>query len=105
MSIFNRPKPVSQKYAVCEKSENCVVKAGLAYTPAMVRELTEQGIAVSGANADAMFFDGSEKPSFTVPVERQRGCDAIDAWEASREARSRLIKAHLKDKEIYGDLR
>lgn len=102
MSIFNRPQQ-SRNFAVCEKSENCVVKAGLAYTPSMVMELTEQGIAVSGANADAMFFDGSESPSFSVPIERQRGVDAVDAWEASRSARSKLITAHLRDKRMYDD--
>lgn len=102
MSLFNRPQQ-SRNFAVCNKSENCIVKAGLAYTPSMVMELTEHGISVSGANADAMFFDGSVSPSFDVPVERQRGVDAVDAWEASRSSRSKLIKAHLNDKRLYDD--
>lgn len=102
MSIFNNNLR-SRNFAVCNKSENCIVKAGLAYTPSMVMELTEQGIAVSGANADAMFFDGSASPSFDIPIERQRGVDAVDAWEASRSSRAKLITAHLKDKHMYDD--
>lgn len=101
MSIFgkiNHPA-VSQR---CNPVENCKVKAGLAYTPAMVMEATEQGIAVSGANIDAMFYDGEDNPSFDLAADQRRGVDANDVWYAAREARSRLINAHLKDKRRYG---
>ncbi|QXN75257.1 hypothetical protein [Microvirus mar52] len=101
MSIFGKINHGST-FQKCEPVENCKVKAGLAYSPAMVMEATEQGIAVSGANIDAMFFDGTDNPSFDLATDQRRGVDANDVWNASREARARLINAHLKDKRKFG---
>lgn len=101
MSIFAK-KNHGLTLCKCEPVENCRVKAGLAYSPAMVMEATEQGIAVSGMNIDSMFYDGTDNPSYDLAADQRRGVDANDVWNAARDARSRLIQAHLKDKRKFG---
>lgn len=62
--------------------------------------MVDKGIAVSSIN-DSIFYDGEVNPSFDVPIEEQRGVDIVDAWNASRTARKRILQAHFNDKKMY----
>lgn len=74
---------------------------GLSLTPSDVKRCVESGIPVTPANA-GMFIEGVDNPSTVLPVDELRGCDIVDAWEASQSVKSKLIKAHLNDVSVYG---
>lgn len=74
---------------------------GLSLSPSQVSKMAEKGISVSTQIANS-FVDGSPNPTFDVPIEELRGVDVNDVWNASQDAKKRIISAHLKDKEIYG---
>ncbi|WGL30916.1 hypothetical protein [Dipodfec virus UOA04_Rod_524] len=75
---------------------------GLAVTPAEIQELTMRGVPVNSTNA-SMFVEGtSGQGSFTLAADELRGADIVDAWNASRDAQSKLVKAHVNDVSNYG---
>ena len=66
-------------------------------------QLTERGIPVSSQNMpEGSFFDGEVNPSWTVPIERDRGIDVADVWQAQQESRSKLRNAHRSDIAKHG---
>ena len=66
-------------------------------------KLTERGIPVSSQNMpEGSFFDGEVNPSWTVPIERDRGVDVADVWQAQQESRSKLRNAHRSDIAKHG---
>lgn len=77
------------------------VVPGLAFTPAQMAKMAEKGIPISTQSAD-QFVDGSLNPSFDIPIEDRRGVDVNDVWNASKDAKAKIINAHRKDKELYG---
>lgn len=74
---------------------------GLSMTPADIQRCVQQGIPVSAANLDS-FIDGVDNPSTSLPVDELRGVDIVDAWNASRDAKKKLARAHLNDIKTYG---
>lgn len=93
---------IPSSFAHCVSSgSDPITQPGLAITPADALRLTERGIPVSAVNASE-FYDGDPNPSWTVPLERSRGVDPADAWEAQQTSRKRIRKAHLTDVEVYG---
>lgn len=52
--------------------------------------------------ARRFFFDGEVNPSWTVPIERDRGVDVADVWQAQQESRSKLRNAHRLDIAKHG---
>lgn len=91
-----------RRTALCEPSEDFLkVKEGLAYTPSQMYELMEKGIPISMQNTGT-FVDGEPNPSWNVPLERERGVDASDVWQAQQEARKRIHTAHISDIRKHG---
>lgn len=76
-------------------------KQGLAVTPSDMSNMLSRGIPISAQINEELFFDGLDNPSFDIPIEEQRGVDVNDVWLAQRQARSKLISAHKRDKELY----
>ena len=76
-------------------------KPGLAYTPSDMIRLAERGIPVS-SQASSDFYDGSLNPSWSVPMERTRGVDVSDMWEAQQESRAKIRNAQRNDVKKYG---
>lgn len=72
------------------------VKNNLSVTPSDMLDMTNAGVAVSTASADA-FFDGDQSSSFDIPREYTRGYDAVDAFNYQSESRSKV-------KNVYKDL-
>lgn len=94
MSFKDKLKSKKQILATCVRDGDFpATKPGLAYTPAQMMKLAERGVPISSANIDSHFFDGQVNPAWDIPLERQRGIDVSDIWQAQREARSNLRKA------------
>lgn len=77
-------------------------KQGLSMSPADVARCASRGIAVTSQINDSLFFDGTDNPSFELPLEMQRGVDVADVWQAQQSARKRVLDAAKRDKELYG---
>lgn len=67
-------------------------KQGLAYTPADMARMHAAGMPVNSANLVNQFYDGDKNPSFDVALERQRGVDPAEIWEASQTAKAKIKK-------------
>lgn len=77
-------------------------KQGLSMSPADISRAVSRGVAVSSQLNEELFFDGDDNPTFDVPIERQRGVDVADVWQAQQSARKKILSAAKKDKEMYG---
>ena len=83
-----------QVLATCVREGDFLpTKPGLAYTPAEMLKLAERGVPISSATVDSNFFDGQVNPAWDIPIERQRGIDVSDVWQAQQDARANLRKA------------
>lgn len=65
-------------------------KSGLAYTPSDMARMHAAGMPVNSANLINSFCDGDKNPSFELPIERQRGVDIAEVWEASLTAKKKI---------------
>ena len=77
-------------------------KPGLAYSPAKMMELAERGIPVSSQSVGT-FFDGVVTPTWEVPLERARGVDIADVWQAQAESRHKLHTAKIEKVQVSKD--
>lgn len=101
---------MKEKFVSTGRLSHCVAdglflrtRQNLAYTPSQMMLLTERGIPVSSQNMpEGSFFDGEINPSWTVPIERDRGVDVADVWQAQQESRSKLRNAHRSDIAKHG---
>lgn len=85
--------------------DNAYIKttSNLSTTPADIRRLVAQGIPVSSSNASS-FCDGvAGVGALPLAIDERRGVDIVDAWNASRDAQSKLVSAHKADVKQYGD--
>lgn len=81
-------------------SPDLKVRGGLSVSPAEMMEFTSRGIAISSSNLQ--YCDGDTSPSMDVPIELARGVDAADVWQASQNAKKKLVNVHVKDVQNYG---
>lgn len=89
-------------FATCTCASGDVkTKPSLAVTPADALRMAERGVPVAAANIDS-FYDGDVNPSWTISIDRQRGVDVADVWDAQKSARKRIKSAHVSDTYIYG---
>ena len=80
-------------FAMCKRRPGeLAVKAGLAYTSAEMFELWKQGVPISNENMGTPTFE-SDKTVWNIPIERQRGVDIADVWQAQQTARRRVKQA------------
>ena len=94
--MFNYRKPVSPVTVTGKEykyNENLKVVGGLAVTPSQMLDLTQRGIAISSSN-NMQYNEGSEDPSFDLPIDARRGVDVNDVWDAQANARRKLINAN-----------
>lgn len=81
------------KFNLC----SCIRKEGelctqpnLAYTTGDMFDLWKRGIPIDNQNVTSNFFDGDKNPSWDVPIERCRGIDIADIWQAQQDARHKV---------------
>lgn len=72
------------------KDTDVVVVPDLAITPAKMRQLNAQGIAVASGNQSLAFETGHDSKSFDVPLENRRFVDVADLFQAQVTARKKL---------------
>lgn len=77
---------------ICQEIEDLPVRSGLAMTPAEMNQAALQGRAISTSN-ESFFFDGTENPTWDVPLMSQRGIDIATAWETAQSAKKKIGKA------------
>ena len=91
-----------QVFATCQRKEGeLITKGGQAYTPAQMYQMAKQGIPVSSANCPTM-QDGEPNPSWDITLERIRGVDPADLWQAQQDIRRKVKSAHRNDVAKYG---
>lgn len=78
-----------------------VVKSGLALTPSQMMKMSEHGIPVSAQLNDSLFYDGTENPTWDVPLDLARGIDVAELWAENKSIRAKFKKAHVNDVQKY----
>jgi len=87
------------------KEDEAVVQNNLSYTPSQMMEMAEQGIAISAQNVNPdNFFDGVpvNESTFNMPLERLRGVDVADCWQASMSAKKKAKEGLKNDIKQFG---
>lgn len=82
-----------------------IVQNDLAYTPSQMMELMERGIPVSNQTVNPeMFFDGVsvKESTFELPLDRLRGVDVADCWQAEQSVKKKAKKGLKQDIAKYG---
>ena len=83
-------KKRSYRFAECKRKQGELpVQAGLAYTSSEMFDLWKQGVPISNDNMGTPTFETDK----TVWIERQRGVDIADVWQAEQTAKVRLKRA------------
>lgn len=76
---------------------------GLAYTPHEMLASAERGVPISTLTMSPdLFNDGNVNPSFDVPIDRLRGVDVADCWQASETAKKKARKGLKNDINTFG---
>lgn len=92
---FSRPR---------RKEGESVVQNDLSYTPSQMMEMSEKGISVSAQNVNPdMFYDGDTNPSFELGLERLRGVDVADCWQAEQSIKKKAKNGLKNDIKKYGN--
>lgn len=99
-------KNLRKKFATPRRQEEeSIVQDGLAYTPSQMMQLAERGIPVTTNSAsDSQFFDGVPvgQGSFDLPLDRQKGVDVADMWQAQQSIKSKAKAGLKKDIQVFG---
>lgn len=82
------------------RSDEEFVQDGLSYSVTEMAEMVEKGLPVSSINNMALQdSQGTLHPTWDVPLEKQRGVDIADIWEAQQRSRSSIIAQRKKQRE------
>lgn len=74
----------------CTQDQESHVKSGLTYTVSQMAEAAARGRAISTANCALQPSQGVLNPDWEVPLDRQRGVDISDIYQAEQAARSKI---------------
>lgn len=89
--------PVKPRFASAKRqSHEPVVGSNLAYDLSDLDYLRRQGKPISPANVEGMYYDGETNVSADLPLDRMRGVDINDMWNAAQDAQKRLTKAGIR---------
>lgn len=67
------------------------VQDGQSVTPAQMYAMAQQGKPISAQQLPNEYFDdGDPYQTYEIPIDRQRGIDVIDCWNASKDSESRF---------------
>lgn len=84
------------KFATCKRKEyELVTIDNLAVTPSQMMEMASHGIPVSTPNVE-LFYEGTENPSWNIPLEQQRGIDVAQLWQENRNIKRKALN-YVKD--------
>lgn len=94
---FTRSKPIFKTYS---PSQKCTIptQENLAITPARMAEMVDNGIPVSSNVLSGNYDDGVPSPAWDIPIDRKRGVDVAEVWQAQKTAR-KTITSNVVTKE------
>ncbi|QIR82380.1 hypothetical protein [Chicken microvirus mg8_45] len=75
------------------------VQSGLAITPSDIERLAQQGVAVSVPNADNFIYNNES--GWEIDPVYARDADRNSMWEASQQAKHRIMRAKKRDEQRY----
>lgn len=78
---------------------------GLAYTPADMYRLTENGLPVSSDNFTGQFYDGAHNIDWQPEIDRLRGIDPATIWQQEQTSKKKLRNLHSDAKSTYEHMR
>jgi len=87
------------------KEDETVVQNDLSYTPSQMYDMMERGIPISPQNVNPdNFFDGVPitEGTFDLPIDRLRGVDIADCWNATVDAQKTARKGLKDDIKQFG---
>lgn len=73
-----------------------LVESGLAYTPADMQRMAQQGVAINSMNMEGSYYYEPQSKSWDIPISERRGIDPADIWNAQMDARNKLRSADKK---------
>lgn len=94
---FTCSKPTFKIYS---PSQKCTIptQENLAITPARMAEMVDNGIPVSSNVLSGNYDDGVPSPAWDIPIDRKRGVDVAEVWNAQKDAR-KTITSNVVSKE------
>lgn len=101
-NVWNNSKGV---VATClRKHDEKAPQPGLAYSPADMARMYAHGMPVNSTNLVGQFVDGSPNVQWSdLTIDRQRGVDIAEVWQASKQARSKISKAVKASKTVKSE--
>lgn len=87
------------KLSYCKRLEHeDKVQDGQSITPAQMYSLAQQGKPISAHQLPNEYFDdGDPYQTYEIPIDRQRGIDVIDCWNASKDSQDKINKFKSKN--------
>lgn len=90
------PKNINRgiRFSNCKSQPNeTKVQSGLALTPAEMYTMAQQGKPISAQILpDDNFDDGEPQCSYDITLDRQRGIDVNDLWNAEKEINNKFTR-------------
>lgn len=95
------------RFAICKRSrQDQPVQNGLALTPAQMMKMAEKGVPISAQMAPNDEFDlGQDTKNCFLPLERTRGIDISDLWNAEKSAKHKMSDAIKSEKIMNGEFK
>lgn len=93
-------KTIGKLCKIQRKPDELPVKDGLAITPSDMFRMQQQGLPISTANS-ASQYTGEKNPSWDIELDRLRGVDVADMWQASKTIHEKVRQAHNNDRKLY----
>lgn len=94
----NLNKPPVFASCKCELHES-KVSSGLALTPAQMWDMAQQGKPISTSMLpDEYFDDGDPYATYDVDLDRKRGIDVVELWEAEKTAKNKFRQFESKER-------
>ena len=82
------------RVATCvRRKDELATQPNLAYTTGEMYNMWKNGVPIDNQNNVSMFDDGTTGKNLSLPLERRRGVDPADLWQAQMASRSKIRKA------------
>lgn len=96
-----KDKPKSVRFAKTFVSDDEVKTVpNLAYDLSDLDELRRMGKPISQESVSSLYYDGEVQDRCYVPLERQRGVDINDVWNAQQTGRRKASKAGVRQVDL-----
>ena len=92
--FYDNPNVNVSRFATCvRRKDEIATQPNLAYTTGEMYNMWKNGVPIDNQNNVSMFDDGTTGKNLSLPLERRRGVDPADLWQAQMASRSKVRKA------------